>query len=132
MTERCDVFVVDDEPVVLGAVRRVLESEGMRVESAPSAEAALVNPALRTCRLVLCDLMLPRRSGLELLEEARRRRPELPVVMMTGYGTAENEARALQAGALGFLRKPFDPTELMEEVCSALAAARADREERRS
>ena len=116
----CDVLVIDDEPVVRDAVRRVLEANGLRVATANDAAAGLAHAGLAVCRLVLCDLMLPDRSGFEVLEEVARRRPGVPVVVITGYATADHAARAQQAGAAGFLAKPFEARELMDAVRGAL------------
>ncbi len=120
MSEAWDVLVVDDEAVVRDAVKLVLGAEGWRVAAAESAEAALGHEALASCRLVLCDMMLPGQSGLDVIREARRRRPEVPIVMITGYATAENATRAIQAGASAFLAKPFDDTELLNQVRAVL------------
>jgi CheY-like chemotaxis protein len=121
MNPACDVLVVDDEPVVRDAVRLVLGYEGYAVESAPDAEAGLAHPALAACRLLLCDLMLPGQSGLELLRQVRALRPELPIVMITGYATDANAERALAEGATAFLAKPFDDSELLTLVRQVLA-----------
>ena len=121
MSPACDVLVVDDEPVVRDAVRLVLGYEGYGVESAPDAEAGLAHPALAACRLLLCDLMLPGQSGLELLRQVRALRPELPIVMITGYATDANAERALAEGATAFLAKPFDDSELLTLVRQVLA-----------
>jgi DNA-binding NtrC family response regulator len=115
-----DVLIADDEEVVRKAVQRLLGAEGLRVATAADARSALAHPAVAGCRLVLCDLMLPDQSGLDLLRALRAARPGLPIVLMTGYVTAENAAAALAAGAAGFLPKPFDETELLAAVQSAL------------
>jgi DNA-binding NtrC family response regulator len=111
---------VDDEPVVGNGIRLLLREAGLRVATVADAETALAHPAARECRLVLCDLMLPGLSGIELLHKLRAARPNLPVVMITGYGTAENAARALEAGVSGFLPKPFTESELLDAVRHAL------------
>jgi DNA-binding NtrC family response regulator len=126
----CDVLVIDDEPVVRDAVRRVLEADGLRVGTAGDAGAGLAHPAARDCRLVLCDLMLPDRSGHEVLAALRALRPGLPVVMITGFATPDHAARAQEAGAADFLAKPFDACELLTVVRRALAAEVAAEERR--
>jgi DNA-binding NtrC family response regulator len=128
MTE-CDVLVIDDEPVVRAAVRRVLEANGLRVATADDGGLGLASPALASCRLVLCDLMLPDRSGMEVLSELARRRPGLPVVIITGYATPDHAARAREAGAADFLAKPFEAKELMDAVRGALGRPRGAAEE---
>jgi CheY-like chemotaxis protein len=121
MTPRCEVLVVDDEPVVTDAVRLVLREEGLAVTAVPDAETALAHPDLPRCRLVICDLMLPGRSGLEALEAMRARRPDLPIVMITGYATPAQEETALAAGATAYLPKPFDESELLTLVRRVLS-----------
>ena len=121
----CDVLVVDDEPVVRDAVRMVLEDAGYRVASAPDAESGLAHAGLAGCRLLLCDLMLPGQSGIELLRAVHAARPELPIVMITGYATDAIADRALEAGAAAFLAKPFDDSELLTLVRRVLAPTSA-------
>jgi len=116
MNPTWDVLVIDDEVVVRGAVRRILGSEGWSVGEAADAPSALAHEALATCRLVLCDMMLPDHSGLDLVREIRRRRPAVPIVLITGYATAENATRAIEAGASAFLAKPFDLNELLNHA----------------
>jgi DNA-binding NtrC family response regulator len=130
MNETWDVLVVDDEPVVCDAIRLVLGEEGLRIAMVGDVATALAHPALRDCRLVFCDLMLPGASGLEAVRAIRARRPTLPVVMITGYATAENQARALEAGATAVLPKPFDDTELVTLTRHALAQTEAAGKER--
>lgn len=116
MAERWDVMVVDDEPVVREGVRRVLTEAGWQVAMVADAQSAFSHPAIRHCRLILCDLMLPDQSGIEVLRIIRSRRPRLPVVMISGYATTENAIRAQEAGASDFLAKPFEEDELLEMV----------------
>lgn len=123
MSPHCDVLVVDDEAVVAAAIRMVLADAGLTIATVSDAESALVHPDLDYCRLVICDLMLPGRSGLEALLAMRARRPALPIVMITGYATPTHEDQVLAAGATAFLPKPFDETELLTLVRRVLAQA---------
>ncbi|HEU4401264.1 MAG TPA: response regulator [Candidatus Polarisedimenticolia bacterium] len=127
-----DVLVVDDEPVVREAVCRVLGAAGLSVATARDAASALAHPALASCRLALCDLMLPDRTGMDLLADLRRLRPDLPVVVITGYATADHAARAREAGAFDFLAKPFEAEELLTVVRQALETRVAAAGEKRS
>ena len=131
MNAACDVLVVDDEPVVRDAVRRVLGEEGLAVVGVPDAERALAHPGFADCRLVVCDLMLPGGSGLDALRAMRARRPELPIIIITGYGTPDHADRVLAAGASAFLPKPFDQSELSTLVRRALRPFGAPGEESR-
>jgi DNA-binding NtrC family response regulator len=129
MNESWDVLVVDDEPVVGDAIRLVLGHEGLRVACTADAEAGLAHPALATCRLALVDVMLPGRSGFDLLPLLRERRPDLPIVLITGYATPAIAERTHQAGATAFLPKPFDETELLDLVRRVLGTPDVAREE---
>jgi len=117
-----DVLVVEDEPVVCDAIVAVLGREGVRAVVAPGAEAALAHPALATCRLVVTELMLPGRSGIDLVRAIRMLHRDLPIVMISGYATRQNAERALETGATAFLAKPFDASELLAVVRRALGA----------
>jgi DNA-binding NtrC family response regulator len=116
MAERCDVLVIDDEPVVRSGIARVLAATGMTVIGCSDMSSALAHPALDVCRLVLCDLVLPDGSGVDALHSIRRRRSDVPVVIITGYATPESTIRAQESGAAGFLSKPFDEDELLAVV----------------
>jgi len=131
MSDGIDVLVVDDEPVVCDAIRLVLGHEGMKVATVSDAEAALAHPALRECRLVICDLMLPGRSGLDALRAIRERRPGLPILMITGFATPANADLVIEAGATAFLPKPFDDSELLTLVRHAIAQTDVAGEERK-
>ena len=125
----CDVLLIDDERVVRDAVTRVLEANGLHVATAADAESGLHHPALGACRLLLCDVMLPDRSGMEILHDVRDRRPGLPVVLITGYATPDLARRAREVGAAAFLAKPFEASELVECVRQALGNEPVTQEE---
>jgi DNA-binding NtrC family response regulator len=127
----CDVLVIDDERVVREAVRRVLEAEGLKVATAGDAASGIAHPDVQICRLVVCDLMLPDRSGMEVLEALRAVRPGLPVVLITGFATPDHAVRAQEAGAADFLAKPFEAEELLDVVRRTLMAGAAAEERRR-
>ena len=102
------VLLIDDEPLLLRSLRRILEPEGHRVELAESAAAAaplLADPALD---VVLLDLFLGETSGLALLEELKRERPEVEVIVMTGHASIESAVRCIRRGAFDYLAKPFE------------------------
>ena len=125
MTSAWDVLVVDDEAVVRDGVRLVLEDAGLRVAAAEDLRQGLEFASAHDCRLVLCDLMLPDGPGFQLVQALRQLRPDLPVVLITGYPTSENAVRAIEAGASDFLPKPFTESELLAVVQRALEPARA-------
>lgn len=124
MTAVYDVLLVEDEPVVREASERALGREGLSLDAVTGVEAAIERLGGAAHRVVLADIMLPGRSGLELLAWIQRERAALPVVMITGYATIENALRSLAGGAFDFVPKPFDVEELLGAVVRALAWAR--------
>jgi DNA-binding NtrC family response regulator len=129
MSPDVDVLLIDDEAVIRQAVLRVLERTGLRVAEAGKGAAGLAHPAAETCRAVVCDLILPDMSGADVVRELRRRRPELPIVVITGYASGEAVSRAEDAGASSFLAKPFDDAELLAVVRVAVDAGSHAKEE---
>jgi CheY-like chemotaxis protein len=116
------ILVVDDEQIVRELTVRVLEGAGYDVVSVAEPEQALELVDAEPVDLVVSDVVMPGLSGVELLDEIRVRRPDLPVVLMTG-GSPEPErtTRALQLGANGIVYKPFSHAELRGAVEAALA-----------
>jgi CheY-like chemotaxis protein len=108
------VLVVDDDPVVGKSIDRVLSEKGYAVITALNAEEALWKLAEANYDLVYTDIRMPGMDGIELAEHVKERRPWVPVVIVTGYGTDANEARARKAGVSSFLHKPLSP-ELIED-----------------
>lgn len=132
MTTLRKLLVVDDDPVVGKSFDRVLSGKGYAVITARDGEEALRKLNAETYDAVFTDIKMPGMSGLEVAEQVKARQPWLPVVIVTGYGSEENEARAEAAGVAGFLRKPLSP-EMIEgsaaKVCAAAAEKAAPREE---
>lgn len=110
------VVFVDDEPRVCEAVRRTLEQAGMDVQCFHGVDDCLAHLSEKRCDLLLTDVRMPGKDGLELLREARRQLPWLPVVVITGYGDVPMAVRALQSGAADFLEKPLDREALLRVV----------------
>jgi DNA-binding NtrC family response regulator len=122
------ILVIDDEAEIRESLETLLEFEGYAVESAASAEQALAKLGEHPFDLVLLDLALPDRNGIELLPEIRALDPEVSVIMITAYGTVEYAVRAMQAGASNFLQKPWDNEKLLADVRAALGRRRAEEE----
>jgi len=117
------VLVVDDDPVVSKSFNRVLARKGYVVVSAENGQEALNKVAKEDYDAVFTDIKMPGMSGLEVAERVRAKRPWTPVVIITGYGSAENEARAEAAGVRGFLRKPLSPEMIESSLAEAVAEA---------
>lgn len=118
-TER-KVLVVDDDPVIARSFDRVLSGKGYAVITARDGEEALRKLKDEKYDVVFTDIKMPGMSGIEVAEKVKASQPWLPVVIVTGYGTEENEARARTAGVAGFLRKPLSPEMIEESTQQAL------------
>jgi two-component system, LuxR family, response regulator FixJ len=114
------VFVIDDDVAARESVMALVSLRGMQVAGFASAEEFLAHydPLQKGC--IVVDVRIPGMSGLELLEELRRRKCLLPVVMITGYGDVPMAVRAMQAGAITFLEKPCQEHELWQGINQAL------------
>ena len=110
------ILVVDDEPAIVESLRLLLESEGYQASSAATAGECLESIASEPQDLVLLDLMLPDRPGLEVLHEIRKIDGALPVVMLTAFGSIETAVEATRLGATNFLTKPWNNRQLLLEI----------------
>ena len=128
MTTLKKVLVVDDDPVVGRSFERVLGGKGYAVIHAHDGEEALKKLTSESYDVVFTDIRMPGMSGLEVAEEIKARQPWMPVVIVTGYGTEENEARAEKAGVAGFLRKPLSPEMIEGSAEKVLAEKKAEPE----
>jgi DNA-binding NtrC family response regulator len=104
--------VIDDEELYRRALERILARVGHRVSSARDASEAMAVVAAEPVDLVLCDVRMPGIHGLELIRQIHDLHPDLPCIVVTGYGSAEASVEALRAGAFWYLEKPFDQTSL--------------------
>lgn len=127
------VFIVDDDPAVRDAIRWLMEQVKLKVQVYASADEFLANyiPGTRGC--VILDIRMPGMSGLELQERLRASSSLLPIIIITGHGDVSIAVRAMKAGAVEFLQKPFNDQILLDTVQSALSTYSEiwDREEKR-
>ena len=107
-------LVVEDDTAVVEALRESFQGSGLDIDYATDGESALKK--IREVDLLVTDLRLPGMEGTELLKEARRRKPEIEVVIMTAYGTIPSAVEAMRRGARAYLTKPFDPEELIFHI----------------
>jgi CheY-like chemotaxis protein len=119
------VLVVDDDPVVGKSFNRVLSGKGYVVITAQDGPEALKRLAEGEYDLVFTDIKMPGMDGIEVAERVKAKRPWIPVVIVTGYGSEANEARAKAAGVSGFLHKPLSPEVIEGSARNALEAIAA-------
>ncbi|MEI6732827.1 MAG: response regulator [Comamonadaceae bacterium] len=118
------VLVVDDDAVVGKSFNRVLsEKKGYVVTTVENAQEALKQMREQSFDVVFTDIKMPGMDGVELAERVKASQPWTPVVIITGYGTTENENRAKAAGVSDFVRKPLSPEMIEESAVHALRAS---------
>lgn len=128
-TER--VLVVDDEEVVCTGCKRILSLEGYHIDIAMTAERALEMVKQNSYSLIIVDLMMPEMSGLEFLKTVKKTKPEMNVIMITGYATTRTFVEAMKCGAFDYIPKPFTSDELSNVVARALERKKMYEEENR-
>ena len=122
------ILIVDDEPAIVESLRAVIEAAGYATLAAGTARECTEVFARQPCDLVLLDLMLPDRPGLEVLTDIVAVQPGTPVLMLTAYGSIEAAVDATRRGAANFLTKPWNNRQLLLEIEQQLARRRLEAE----
>jgi FixJ family two-component response regulator len=115
------ISVVDDDESVRGALRELMRSLGLVAQVYGSAEQFLVSDGVHTSACLIADVQLPRLSGLELYFQLLARGSRIPTILITAYPDESVRDRALRAGVIGYLVKPFDNDELIAGVRRGLS-----------
>jgi DNA-binding NtrC family response regulator len=116
------ILVVDDEPSIRRFAMRALREEGFDVREASDGEQALEIVRAGGVSVLVSDVVMPRLNGVQLMERLAHSHPQLPVVLMSGYASAELTALGI-AAPCALLTKPFKPEQLVEEVRRCLGGA---------
>ena len=122
------ILVIDDEAEIRESLATLLELEGYHVELAANATEGLRKAEAGSYDLILLDLMMPDRSGMEVLKDFRERDSETPIFMITAYGSVEVAVDALKSGANDYFSKPWDNEKLLIEIDRMIASSRLARE----
>jgi DNA-binding NtrC family response regulator len=122
------VLIIDDEAAIRESLQTLLELEGYEIECALTGEDGIARAGERSFDLILLDLALPGRDGMDILSDLRGQNPDLAVIMITAYGTVENAVKAMQSGATNFVQKPWDNEKLLADIRAAIARRRAEEE----
>jgi len=122
------ILIIDDEQSLVDLLTVVFKKEGYRVKTSLSATGALDLLEKEAFDLVITDIKMPQRSGMDILKAVKERSPEVPVIMITAYGSVKQAVDALKAGALDYVVKPFDVEELKIIVARGLEKSRLKEE----
>lgn len=117
------ILVIEDEPGIVDFLERGLGAQGFEVISAGDGMSGAAAALNQDVDLVVLDLMLPGRSGMEVLAQLHEAKPGLPVIVLTALGEVEHRVAGLDAGAVDYLIKPFSLTELAARIRAQLRAA---------
>jgi two-component system response regulator HydG len=115
-----NILLVDDHKPFRDSLAKILEGEGLRVFPANDGEEALDILRNEFIHLILTDLKMPKMDGVELLQVAKTIRPEVEVILITGYGTVDTAVTAMKEGAYDYIQKPFKPREILKLVRKAI------------
>ena len=130
MTAKIDsiVYVIDDDPSVRDAIKSLIRSVGMSVETFASAQEFMSRKRPEAPACLVLDVRMPGLSGLDLQRELTDARINLPIIFITGHGDIPMSVRAMKAGAVEFLTKPFRDQDLLDAIAQAIDR---DREQRK-
>jgi len=124
------VFVVDDEPAVCVAIKRLIRSVGIDAQTFSSAQEFLRAKRLDGPGCLVLDVRLPDLSGLDLQQDLANAGIDLPIIFVTGHGDIPMSVRAMKAGAVEFLTKPYREQDLLEAIQHGIRQHRAKKEQR--
>ena len=118
------ILVIDDEAEIREGLELLLKTEGYQVTMADSGQSGLLRLGEQPYDLLLLDVSLPDRNGIELLKDIRRQDPHLPIVLITAYGSIEMARAAFKSGAMDYITKPWSNDELLAQVAQAVESHR--------
>ncbi len=128
LAQRGRILIIDDEEAIRESLETILELERFEVDTAEDAGSGLARLGAKTFDLVLLDLMLPDRSGLEVLEEVREHDTATPIVMLTAFGSIETAVKAIRLGANDFYTKPWNNDKLVLGIEQVITRSRLEAE----
>ena len=121
------IFVVDDDTSVRTSLKRLIRSLGFTVEAFDSAQAFLDREDHDGPACLILDIRMPGTSGIELQKQLTETGVHIPIIFITGHGNVQMSVKAMKAGALDFIEKPFDDQTLIDAIHTAIARSKQDR-----
>jgi len=128
MSEKHNILIIDDEKNTLDGLKEILTQEGYKVFTALSAEAGSVELSNQDVHVVVTDLMLPGKSGMEFSREILKNYPEIKVIIITAFGTVKSAVEAMKEGVYNYITKPIEIDELLLIIGKALKEQNLERE----
>ncbi len=121
MSKKISMLIIDDEHVVIQSCKRILLKEDYEMDFAYSGEEGLRLVENRDYDIVVTDIKMPGMSGMDVLKALRKEKPDITVIIFTGYATVDSAREALKLGAFDYIPKPFSPTEFRDVIHNAIA-----------
>lgn len=118
--KQINALVIDDEQIVLDSVKKILADEDCKVDVTLSGKKGIKMALKNPYDIVLTDIRMPEIGGLIVLRDIKRQKPELPVIIITGYASVQSAVQAMKLGASHYIEKPFAPDDLVRAVKDAL------------
>jgi len=112
MEKKADILIIDDEQLIIDAIKKIAKFEDFTTDTSLDVMEALNKLDKNSYNLIISDIMMPGKTGFELLEIINQKRITTPVIITTGFSTLENAVKALNEGAMGFIPKPFTVDDL--------------------
>jgi two-component system response regulator GlrR len=125
------ILVVDDDKNILKVIKMRLEAEGFHVDAVEHVEKAVKMATQQVFDLALVDLKLVGKNGIEVMEDLHQINPEMPIIILTAYGTIKSAVEAMRKGAYSYLTKPFDYHELLLQINNSLEKSKLSKEVKR-
>ena len=119
------ILVIDDEQIVLNSIEKILTGENHQVDCFKSSREGLDKALGDKYDLVLTDIRMPEVGGMRILRDIKRSKPEVPVIIITGYATVKSAVQSMQLGATNYIEKPFTPDELINAVAVSIKAGKS-------
>ena len=119
------ILVIDDEQIVLNSIEKILTGENHQVVCFKSSREGLDKALGDKYDLVLTDIRMPEVGGMRILRDIKRSKPEVPVIIITGYATVKSAVQSMQLGATNYIEKPFTPDELINAVAVSIKAGKS-------
>lgn len=120
MSDDIKILVVDDEPVILKSCKRILDAEGYKADSASGGREGIITMEKNAYDFVITDLKMPEVDGLTLIKWLKKSRPDIGVIIITGYPSQETIKDAIELGIIDYVPKPFTPAVLIDVVKRAI------------
>lgn len=115
------IMVIDDDQIILDSVKKILSSGDFEVHTSLSSKGGLERVLKEEFSLVLSDIRMPEIGGMKVLREIKKEKPDLPVIIITGYSSVDTAVQSMKLGAADYVEKPFSPDDLLARIEKASA-----------